>query len=175
MSSSKILVSYFSREGENWAVGKIAKGNTQCLAEVIAQKTGGQLFRIKSTKQYPDAYDECTEVAKKEKNEDARPPITEKVSNMEEYDTIFVGYPAWWGDAPMPVYTFLEGYDFSGKTIIPFATHEGSGMIGEDHITKVCSKSTIKEGLAITGKTAQNDKNKTEKAVDAWLSKLGIK
>ena len=172
MSSSNILVAYFSRAGDNWSVGKIAKGNTKCIAEIIAAKTGGKLFEIEPVKAYPDDYDECTRVAKKEKNQDARPAITSTVPNMQDFDKIFIGYPCWWSDAPMPVYTFLEAYDLSGKTIIPFTTHEGSGMSGVRHISKVCPHSTIKEGLAIQGETAQNNKVASEKAVDAWLTRL---
>lgn len=175
MSTTSILVAYFSRADENWGVGKITKGNTKCLAEVIASKTGADLFEIKTIKSYPVGYDECTVVAKKELHDNIRPEITATVPNMDQYSTIFVGYPAWWGDAPMAVYTFLEGYDLSGKTIIPFSTHEGSGMTGEEHIAKVCSKSTVKEGLAVTGQTAQKNAAKTEKAVDAWLAKIGMK
>lgn len=175
MSAAHTLVAYFSRAGDNWSVGKISKGNTQILAEIIASKTGGKLFQIIPTKSYPEDYMECTKVAQKELNQDARPAISTKVSNMEEYETIFIGYPTWWEDAPMAVYTFLESYDLSGKTIIPFATHEGSGMTGESHIAQVCSKSKIKAGLSVTGKTAQSNHAMTEKAVDAWLAKLGMK
>ena len=175
MSSTNILVAFFSHAGENYGVGNVKKGNTQCLAEIIAAKTGADLFEIKRAEPYPIGYDEVANVAKKENENDARPPIAEDLSNIQNYDTIFLGYPAWYHDAPMPVYTFLEKHDLSGKTIIPFLTHEGSGMIGDKHIAKVCPKSIMKPGLAVIGTTAQKNHTKTEKAVDAFLKKLNMK
>lgn len=174
MSTSHILVAFFSHAGENYGVGNVKKGNTQCLAEVIASKTGADLFEIKRAEPYPTDYNECADVAKNEKDNDARPEIAEDLTNIQGYDTIFLGYPAWCGDAPMPVYTFLEKHDLSGKTIIPFLTHEGSGMIGEKHIANVCPKSNMKAGLAVKGTTAQKNAAKTEKAVDAFLKKLNM-
>ena len=122
-----ILVAVFSRADENYGVGFIEKGNTMILAEMIAEQTGAELFEIRTVKPYPKNYDECTDVAKKEQNEKARPALAED-KDVSCYDTIFLGYPCWWGDMPMAVFTFLEAHDFSGKTVIPFCTHEGSGM-----------------------------------------------
>lgn len=106
MSGQKILVAFFSRAGENYNVGYIKKGNTQIIAEMIAAETGGTLFHIEPVTPYPAGYDECIEVAKKELNANARPEIKGDVS-VEDYDVVFLGYPNWWGDVPMAVYTFI--------------------------------------------------------------------
>ena len=125
-----ILVAYFSRTGENYDVGVIEKGNTAIVAEIIAAQTGGELFEIKTVNAYPENYEECTEIAQSEKSEKARPELAESIDNLDSYDTIYLGYPIWWGDMPMAVYTFLESNDFAGKTIISFCTHAGSGLSG---------------------------------------------
>jgi len=174
-NTSKILIAYFSRAGENYNVGYIEKGNTQIVAEMIAEQNGGTLFQIKTVTPYPENYKECTDVAQKEKNENARPELVGSVENMADYDVIFLGYPNWWGDMPMAVYTFLESYDFSGKTIVPFCTHEGSGLSNTvKSIGDTCSGATVLDGLAIRGKTAQESQSETKKAVTDWLSKLDI-
>ena len=172
-AQSKILVAYFSRAGEEYSVGNISKGNTKIVAEIISQKTGGELFEIKPVKNYPTNYKECTQIASREKATKARPEILNKVENFDQYDTIFIGYPIWWGDAPMVIYTFLESYDFSGKKIIPFCTHGGSGLSSTDQqITLVCPNSKILQGFAIRGATAQKNLSETEQKVSDWLNKI---
>ena len=172
-ANSKILVVYFSHTGENYSVGVIEKGNTHIIADMIAEETGADIFEIQPAKPYPSTYDECTDVAKKEQNENARPEIIGKVDNMDQYDTVFLGYPIWWGDLPMTVYTFLESYDFSGKTIIPFCTHEGSGLSGTARsIANVCPGATVLDGFAIRGSAAQNRQNEAKSDVGKWLSGL---
>ncbi len=174
-SGSNILIAYFSRTGENHNVGMIEKGNTHIIADMIAEETGADLFEIEPVNPYPDAYDECTDVAKQEQNDNARPEIVDPPENLDGYDTVFVGYPIWWGDLPMAVYTFLESYDFSGKTIIPFCTHEGSGLAGtKSSIEKTCSGATVLNGLAIRGTTAQNEQEEARTDVLEWLDGLGI-
>lgn len=169
---AKVLVAYFSRTGENYGVGVIEKGNTEIIAEMIASKTDGDIFRIESVNAYPSGYDDCTEAAKKEKNSNARPELTGFVTDFDDYDVIYLGYPIWWSDMPMPVYTFLESYDFSGKTIIPFCTHAGSGLSETaSSIRKTCPGATILDGFAISGTTAQNDRDSAEKQVADWLGK----
>ena len=171
-SDAKVLVAYFSRTGENYGVGVIEKGNTEIIAKMIAEKTGGDLFRIESVNAYPSGYDDCTEAAKEEKNLNARPELTASVSDFDDYDVIYLGYPIWWSDMPMPVYTFLESYDFSGKTVIPFCTHAGSGLSGTvSSIQKTCPGATVRDGFAIAGTTAQNDRESAEKQVSDWLEK----
>lgn len=143
------------------------------MARNIADKTNADLFKIEPLTDYPNDYQEATEVAIQEKNSNARPEIKNKISNINEYDTIFIGYPIWWGDMPMILYTFLESYDFSGKTIIPFNTHEGSGDSGTyNTIKSKLSSSNILEGLAIKGSEARQDYSKT--TIQNWLNKIGF-
>ena len=172
-ANSNILIVYFSHTGENYSVGVIEKGNTHIIADMIAEETGADMFEIQPVNPYPDTYDECTDVAKQEQNDNARPEIVGNVDNMEQYDTVFLGYPIWWGDLPMAVYTFLETYDFSGKTIIPFCTHEGSGLSGTARsIEGACPGVTVLDGLAIRGSVAQNQQDEAKSDVAAWLDGL---
>lgn len=174
-AGKKILVAYFSRTGENYEVGNITKGNTHIVADLIAETTGADTFEIKPVNPYPTGYKECTEVAKQELAEGARPELATKIENMEDYDVIFIGYPIWWGDMPMPVYTFLEKNNFSGKIIIPFSTAAGSGLSGTDRkIAKVCTEATVLEGLSVEGKMAQKEPDKVKPNVINWLVKLGF-
>ncbi|WP_461256360.1 flavodoxin [Treponema sp. R80B11-R83G3] len=167
--NSKILVAYFS-----WS------GNAKTLAEQIAQATGGVLFEIKTVTPYPNNYDECTKAAKQEQNANARPAISGKVANMEQYSTVFLCYPNWWGTLPMPVFTFLEAYDFSGKTIYPLVTHGGSRFGRSlDDIKKLCPKAVIGEGLDVSAFDRNpNDATRVSnpnKDVTAWLRKIGFR
>ena len=171
--NKKVLVAYFSCVGEQYSVGNITEGNTAIIAKMIANKTGGDLFEIKvKNDNYPRMYTELTEYAKAEMNQNARPEIVGKVDNFEQYDTIFIGFPIWWGDKPMPVYTFIDSYNFNGKNIVPFCTHEGSGFCGTQGMDKTGAK--ILKGLAIYGHTAQNDRTEADKKVSEWLKGLGF-
>ncbi len=171
----KILVAFFSRTGENYGVGVIEKGNTHIIADMIADKMNADTFEIVRVTPYPEAYRECTDEAQAEKNANARPELTESVDNFEDYDIVFLGYPNWWGDMPMPVYTFLESYDFSGKTVIPFCTHAGSGLSGTvQTLRNKLTDATVLDGLAIAGTTAQNEQSEAKQAVDSWLEGLDI-
>ena len=161
-SNDKVLVAYFSRTGEQYGVGKITEGNTAILAKMIAKKTNGDLFEIKVKEdKYPNTYNALVDFAKKEKQAGARPEIIGKVENFNDYDVVFIGYPNWWADMPMPVYTFLESYDFSNKKVYHFCTHEGSGGVK-------------REGFALYGHIAQNEKESADKKVSEWLKTLGI-
>lgn len=174
-AQGKILVAYFSRIGNEYGLGNITKGNTAIVAEMIAQKTGADLFEIKTVKNYPVDYDECTKIASREKAEKARPELSTSVKNFAQYDTIFIGAPIWWGDYPMAVYTFLESYDFSGKTIIPFVTHGGSGLSGvNQRIALTCPNSKQLQGFSILGSVAQKNRSKTDSEVSNWLRKLSL-
>lgn len=169
-TGSRILVVYFSRTGENYTVGTISKGNTAIVADMIAENTGADAFEIIPVTPYPDSYDECLETATQEQRSNARPEYEGKVEGWEEYDTVFFGYPIWWGDLPMIAYTFLESHDWSGKTVIPFNTHEGSGQSGTQRtIEGLCSGATVLDGLAVRGNTAQNDSAATRKSITDWL------
>ena len=158
----KSLVVYFSKTGEQYGVGNITEGNTAILAKIIADKTGSDIFEIKVVNDnYPNTYSSLVEYAKKEKQENLRPQIQGKINNIDEYDTVFLGYPNWWGDMPMPVYTFLENYNLTNKTVYHFCTHEGSGA--------------VKRGdFAVYGHIPQNEKAKAEKLVEDWLKELGL-
>ncbi len=173
--NKKILVAFFSRTGEQYSVGNIKEGNTAIIAKMIADKTGADLFEIKVTQDnYPAGYDELTKYAKIEKQQNARPEIVGSVSNFDDYGTVFVGYPNWWADLPMPVYTFLEKYDFTNKIVIPFCTHEGSGLGGTQNKVQVVTKGKMLDGLGVYGHVAQNDRQKAEKLVSEWLAELGF-
>lgn len=172
---SQVLVAYFSRADENYGVGYIEKGNTQLIAEIIAEEMNANSFEIKRTTAYPAEYEACTEEAKKEQSENARPQLTETLDNFEDYDVIFLGYPIWWSDMPMAVYTFLESYDFSNKTIIPFCTHQGGGLSStKQSIEKLASEATVLEGFDILGTTAQHDQETAREALTEWLTTLSI-
>lgn len=172
MKTEKVLVAFFSRAGENYAVGYIEKGNTHIVAEMIAEETGGTLFHIEPVTPYPEDYTECTQVAKKEKNENARPAVKGDIK-VEDYDVIFIGYPNWWGDMPMAVYTFIEKHDWTGKTVVPFCTHEGSGLSGtERKLKNACQGATVLKGLAIRGNTAQNARTQAKQILTKWLENL---
>ena len=173
-SSKKILVVYFSRTGEEYNVGSITKGNTAIVADYIAQKTGADMFEIKPATPYPDEYEACTELAKRELESNVRPALEKNIDNLAQYDTIFVGYPIWWSALPRVMMTFLESNDFSGKTVIPFCTHGGSGLAGtEREIADVCPNAKILSGLAIVGKSAQENFPAVQKDVDIWLKSHG--
>ena len=172
----KKLVVYFSRTGENYNVGVIEKGNTHIIADMIADATGADRFEIEPVTRYPRNYNECIALAKKELNSNARPAIKGDIG-IEDYDVIFIGYPNWWGEVPMCVYTFIEKHDWTGKTVIPFITHEGSGMGGTDrNIAKACEGATVAvgKGLAVQGKVAQTNPSSAQQSVKRWLNGLGF-
>ena len=172
----KVLVAYFSRTGEQYSVGNIEEGNTAIIAKMIAKKTNGDLFEIKvKNDNYPKGYMELTEYAKAEKQQNARPEIIGNIENFAEYGTIFIGYPNWWADVPMPVYTFIESYDFTGKNVIPFCTHEGSGLGGtQNKVQNAAKGAKLLTGFAIYGHTAQNDRTEADKKVSEWLKGIGF-
>lgn len=168
-SYNKTLIAYYSRRGQNYVAGSIKNlpvGNTEVVAKKIQEITGGDLFEIDTVKPYPQDYTETTEVAMKEKRENARPVLTQSVDNMDQYDVVYLGYPNWWNTFPMAVFTFLESYDFSGKTIIPFCTHEGSGMgNSERDIIKICQKGNVIKGLALRGSNV----GKADNEIQNWI------
>ncbi len=174
MRGKKVLVAYFSHTGENYGVGYIKEGNTAVIAKMIAGETDGALFEIKPVNEYSDNYDKCVDEAKKEKEAKARPAVKEDI-DIDGYDVIFIGYPNWWGDCPMAVYTFIEKHDWAGKTVVPFCTHEGSGLSGtERNIASACKGSSTLKGFALRGKTAQKERDEALSAVKSWLSKIGF-
>jgi flavodoxin len=173
MKMNKILIAYYSRKGQNYVNGQIVDlqiGNTEVVAKMFQELTGGDLFNIQTLKSYPVDYTETTKVATVEKRNNAHPELASHVVNMQEYDTIILGYPNWWGTFPMAVFTFLEAYDFSEKTILPFCTHEGSGLGGSERdIRKLCPDAKVLPGLAIRGGSVKGASD----TIKSWLSKNG--
>lgn len=171
----KVLIVYYSRTGQNYVAGDIVNlpvGNTAAVAEIIREKTGADVFEIRTVKPYPADYHETTEVAKKELHEQARPEIVSGVDHISQYDTIILGYPNWWGTMPMAVRSFLDKHDLSGKCILPFCTHEGSGMGRSVRDLKdALPESTIKSGLAIKGSRVHRGDRDIPAEVETWLKK----
>ena len=172
MPSNKTLVVYFSRADENYTVNTIEVGNTELLAKAIIAKTGADEFKIEPKVPYPADYMSCVDLATKEKEENARPEYIGDI-DITDYGTIFLGYPIWWGDLPMIVYSFLDNHDFTGKTVIPFNTHEGSGNSGTyNSLQAKLPNATLKgDGFNMTGSTARTDDG--IKKLDNWLNGLG--
>ena len=183
--SGKILIAYFSRVGNtNWESGVDAVasaslnvengdfvGNAEILAKMAQQATGGDLFLIQTANTYPSDYRQTTDKAKEEQNNNARPALSSHVNNMDAYDTIILIYPNWWGTLPQPLFTFLEEYDFSGKTILPLCTHAGSSMgSSERDISRLCPNATLLDGLAVAGSGV----NSAQSSVESWISNSGI-
>ena len=153
-ANGKVLVAYFS-----WG------GTTRKVAQTIQQKTGGDLFEIKKETPYPKEYKPTTDVGKQEVEQDARPKLAGPLPDLKQYDVIVLGYPIWWYIEPMPVKTFVEAQDLSGKTILPFATSGGSGIEGSvADLRKTLPKSQVKDGLLanMTG------------GIDRWLKENGL-
>ncbi len=174
-TEGKTLLVYFSRAGENWDVGVVEKGNTRIAAEYIAEATGADVYEIIPTVPYPSDYMETVTIAEEEKSAGARPEIANAPENWDSYDTIILGYPIWHGDLPMIVYNVLESYDFTGKTVYPFNTHGGSGLAGTpDKIRNTIPAADVKDGLALTGKTVQNDFAQVQGDIDAWLQENNL-
>ncbi|MBQ9161458.1 MAG: flavodoxin [Methanobrevibacter sp.] len=163
------LVIYFSRSGENYFGGQlknIEKGNTEVIAEYIQELSGADLFKVEPAVEYPADYMQCIDVAKKEQQDGARPEIKETLDDISSYDTIYIGFPNWWGTLPMAMFTQLEQLDFSGKTVKPFVTHEGSGFGSSARdIKKLCAGADIKKGLSIPGANVGSAKD----LVSAWI------
>ncbi|MBQ1436169.1 MAG: flavodoxin [Clostridia bacterium] len=176
-SEGGALVVYFSRTGEQYKVGVIDEGNTAIVAKMIAERTGADMFEIMPAEDtYPTTYDELTEVAKREQSENARPAYAGEAPDLSKYDTIFIGSPVWWGDWPMIMYTFFEenGEALSGKRLVPFSTHEGSGLSGfGEKLSRACPGSDVADGFAVTGSDAQNKPDEVREDVNEWLSGLG--
>lgn len=159
-AQKKVLIAYFSRSG-----------NTRTLANQIKDITNGDIFEIQMSKGYPEEYSACTEVAKRDKETNARPELKAKVHNLDTYDVVFIGYPNWWGTAPMIIWTFMESHNLSGKTLIPFCTHGGGGEQNcftdlADH----AGKADILKGFTVSGSRAKSVKPQ----IESWLHEIGI-
>ena len=163
------LIAFYSRAGENYFGGahrRIAVGNTEKVAEMLAELTGGELYKIEQARPYSDDYDTCTTKAKADLRNNARPEVRSLPDNLDAYDEIYLGYPNYWGTMPMAVYTFLEHYDLTGKTIHPFCTHEGSGLSHTvQDIQKAAPGAAVTGGLAIHGSAVGTAKT----ALENWM------
>ncbi|MGP1611620.1 MAG: flavodoxin [Catonella sp.] len=155
-----ILIAYFSRAGENYHNGGVIfleEGNTEVIARKIAVISGGELFQIKQTVPYSDDYQICVDESKADKAMNARPEIVDCIAGIDAYDIIFLGYPNYWGSLPMCVMTFLEKFDFTGKKIYPFCTHEGSGFGHSiEEIKEICKGAKVESGLSVIGSKVQD-------------------
>lgn len=184
-NKTKILIAYFTR-ADNIKIdpdvdatssasinskGSSYEGNLAIMADYIKEVTGGDTFSILTAEYYPTNYRDSTNVAKEEQSSDARPELSNHVKNMEDYDIIFLGFPNWWGGLPMPVYTFFEEYDFSGKIIIPFASHEGSGLgNGPSEIAEICPDAQIMDGFEARGTEVSSSKAD----IETWITSLDL-
>ena len=162
---AKALIAYYSRADENYFGGNkryISVGNTEKAAKMLAELTGADLFRIEQKVPYAAEYDTCIAQAKADLQAGARPELATLPENLNDYDEIYLGYPNYWGTMPMAVYTFLEQLDFSGKTIHPFCTHEGSGLSSTERDIQRAAKGsgvTVAKGIAIYGSNVDQAKS----------------
>lgn len=168
-NEGKVLIVFFSHAGENYGVGNVKVGNTKLVADEIQKLTGGDEFEIVAEKNYDMPYEPLTQLAKEEQEKGEKPAFKGKVKNIDEYQTVFIGGPVWWGTYPQVMFTFFDKYDLNGKTIIPFTTHEGSGLgnVVED-LKHIYPKATFKEAFSIYGHEARKDMSK----VDEWVKHL---
>lgn len=166
------LIAYFSRNHQNYVNGVICDleiGNTEVAASIIQKLTGADLFKIEPIQEYSKDYNECIAQAQADQRREARPELKRYPESLTEYDTIYLGYPNYWSTMPMAVFTFLEHFDFTGKTICPFCTHEGSGLgSSEKDIRPLCSGAKVEKGLAIYGGSIQ----KSSLQIERWVNEF---
>lgn len=165
------LIAYFSRKDENYVNGfvkMLATGNTEIAARIIQRYTGADCFKIEPVSEYSWKYQECLKQARRDQSQNVRPQLRRYLQSIEKYETIYLGFPNYWSTMPMAVFTFLEAFDFSGKIIRPFCTHEGSGLgCSEKDIRRICPGAVIEKGLAIWGGTVKN----AESDIKKWLKR----
>lgn len=166
---SKALIAFYSRADENYVNGTLKMltvGNTEVAAGIMKELTGADIFKIEQAKPYSKGYNDCIEEARADRQRDARPELSAYPDSLEIYDVIYLGFPNYWGTMPMALFTFLEHFDFTGKTIKPFCTHEGSGMGSSiADIKRLCPGAKVEKGLAIHGGSA----DKSRKAIEEWV------
>lgn len=181
-TGGKVLVAYFSvpetdgvdasSGASRLVTGGKLQGNTEYVATVISEATGGDLFEIKAVHTYPGSHKELIDAAKKESDHNARPQLATHIKNLKEYDVIFVGFPNWWYDMPKPLYTFFDEYDFSGKTVVPFCTHGGSRFSSAIKTIREMEKNaTVLNGYTI----ARDRVAESKEGILKWLEKIGMK
>lgn len=170
-AASKTLVVFYSRADENYPSEWLEVGHTKVMADYIAGALGADTYEIVPTEPYPKGYDDCCEVALDEQKADARPAIANPLPNVTPYELVFIGCPIWWGDEPMIVRTFIEGLDLSGKTIVPFTTHGGSGL-GNVPATlqEAIPSARFQDGLAVLGTAVDSARDEAE----SWAKGLAL-
>jgi len=169
--NSKALVVFFSHAGDNYSVGNIEVGNTKIVADYISEITGADQFEIVTHKYDGMAYTPLINLAQQEANDGELPPYEGEVPDLSQYDTVFIGGPIWWGTYPQVMFTFFEENDLNGKTLIPFTTHEGSGLASTvEDVKAAYPDATVTKGFAIYGHEVRSGKAKVEK----WLKGLGF-
>ena len=172
---AKTLIAYFSRADENYfggAMRYVKVGNTEIVVNKMKELINADIFKIEMKNPYSPVYMTCIEEAKKDLRAKARPELISLPESIDAYDTVILAYPNYWGTMPMAVYTFLEAFDFTGKTILPLCTNEGSGMGGsEREIKKTCPGAVVKNGLPITGSQVE----RSQASVQKWLSANGLR
>ena len=171
---AKTLIAFFSRADENYfggAMRYVKVGNTEIVANIIKDLVPADSFKIEMKNPYSPVYMTCIEEAKKDLRAKARPELVSMPESIDEYDTVVLAYPNYWGTMPMAVFTFLEAFDFTGKTILPLCTNEGSGMgSSERDIKKVAPGAIVKSGLPVNGSSAANSQG----IVSDWLRENGL-
>lgn len=175
-TSGDILIVYFSRAGENYNVGTVSVGNTAMLAGYIQEVAGGVLFEITPEVPYPTGYEETKLISQRERDEDLRPAIKNRLDSLEKYSIVFIGSPIWYGGPPMIMQTFYEAYpQLANKTLVPFGTHEGSG-IGSciTLLRRYFPQTDIKESFGLRGAEVRNLPAESRNAVRGWINRLGI-
>lgn len=166
----KSLVIYFSRAGENYAVGNVEKGNTEVVAQYIAQITGADLFKCQPVKPYSSKYSECCKEALALRRQNARPQLERYLDGIDGYDVIYIGGPVYFGEYPYDLYSQTDRLDFSGKIVKPFTTHEGSGLaLCVEALKTHCKGATIMPGLAVEGKTVNLPSAREQ--VEGWVER----
>ncbi len=159
-TGGKTLILYFSHSG-----------NTRKVAEQIHARVGGELIELRTVVPYPRDYNAVVDQAQQEQQNDARPQISTEIPDLDACDTVFIGFPNWWGTMPMPFFTLLEKYDLGNRTVIPFCTHEGSRLgRSERDLKRLCPRARLLEGFEVRGSRAAG----AQSAVDAWLRKIGL-
>jgi flavodoxin len=166
---AKKLIAFYSRSDENYFNGVLKYvdvGNTEIVAGIIGKLIGADMFQIEQVKPYSKDYNECIAQAQADQKRNARPELKAYLESIDEYDTIYLGFPNYWGTMPMAVHTFLEHFDFAGKVIKPFCTHEGSGLgRSVSDIKMLCPNATVEKGLAIHGSSV----GKSEQTIKKWV------
>jgi flavodoxin len=178
----RILVAYFTQQssgsgvdvitgGSKMVIGGNQIGHTRHVANTIQRLAGGDLFEIQTVQTYPYEHPQLLEMAQHELRQNARPRLATRIPNLQDYDTIILGYPNWWRDMPMPVYSFLTEHNFEGKTIIPFMTHGGSGFSGTvERIAQLQPQATVRDALLVH----RSNLTRSESDISAWLRRIGI-